>query len=66
MKYEDMEGIFYLIDSQNNKRFVQIDLDLHGDVWEDFYDLLVAFSRKEEESISYNQVKDELKSYGKL
>ena len=61
-----MEGILYVVDSQNKKRFVQIDLDLYGEVWEDFYDLLIASSRKEEESIPYTQVKDELKSYGKL
>jgi len=61
-----MEGIFYVIDEQGNRRFVQIDLDKHGELWEDFYDLLIAESRKEEESISYNQVKDDLKAYGKL
>ena len=61
-----MEGILYVIDEQGKRRFVQIDLDKYGELWEDFYDLLIAESRKEEESISYNQVKDDLKSYGKL
>jgi len=61
-----MDGILFVVDSQNKKKFVQIDLEMHGDIWEDFYDLLVASSRKEEETIPYNQVKDELKSYGKI
>ena len=61
-----MEGIFYIIDDQNKKRFVQIDLDKYGELWEDFYDILVATLRKEDESIPYDQVKDELKLYGKL
>lgn len=52
--------------SITKKKFVQIDLDIHRDLWEDFYDILVASSRKEEESIPYDQVKDELKAYGKL
>jgi len=61
-----MEGIFYILDDQNKKRFVQIDLDKYGDLWEDFYDILIASSRKDEERIPYDQVKDELKTYGKL
>ena len=61
-----MEGIYFVIDEQNNRRFVQIDLNIHGEVWEDFFDLLVAESRKEEETISYDHVKKELKKYGKI
>jgi hypothetical protein len=61
-----MDGILYVIGDENKKKFVQIDLNLHGDLWEDFYDILVATSRESEESIPYNQVKNELKTYGKL
>ena len=57
-----MEGIFYITDDQNNKRFVQIDLDMYGELWEDFYDIVVASLRKDEESIPIDQVKDELKA----
>lgn len=61
-----MDGILFVIDDLNHKRFVQIDLDKHGALWEDFYDLLVAESRKTEETISYDLVKDELRKYGKI
>jgi hypothetical protein len=61
-----MEGILYVVDDKDQKRFVQIDLSIHGVIWEDFYDLLVANSRANEESIAYDVVKDELKKYGKL
>lgn len=61
-----MEGIYYVMDDKGQKRFVQIDLSIHGEIWEDFYDLLVSNSRENEESISYDVVKDELKKYGKL
>ncbi len=40
-----MDGILFVIDDQSRKRFVQIDLDKHGALWEDFYDLLVAWVR---------------------
>ena len=58
-----MEGIFYVLDDQNNKRFIQIDLSIHGELWEDFYDLLIASDRKEEESVPYDQVKVVLKNW---
>jgi len=61
-----MEGIFYVVDDKDQKRFVQIDLSIHGEMWEDFYDLLVSNSRENEETISYDVVKGDLKKYGKL
>ena len=36
-----MEGIQFLIDEKGNKKAVLIDLDKHGDLWEDFYYRLV-------------------------
>ncbi len=61
-----MDGIRYVIDDHEKKRFVQIDLDIHGELWEDFLDILVAESRQHEETLSFDQVKDELKKYGKI
>ncbi len=61
-----MEGILYVVDEQNNKIFVQIDLGIYGEIWEDFYDIIVAMSRQNDESVPYDQVKEELKLYGKL
>ena len=59
-----MEGIFFLVDETNQKRFVQIDLKIHEELWENFYDILIAESRMNEENIPYDVVKDQLSKYG--
>lgn len=46
-----MEGINYVLDDKNEKIAVQIDLTRYGDIWEDFYDSLIAELRKGEEKI---------------
>jgi hypothetical protein len=61
-----MEGILYVTYERGQKRFLQIDLNIHGKLWDDFYDLLIANTRDNEKSIPYDVVKDELKKYGKL
>lgn len=51
-----MDGILYLTDSNDKRRFVQIDLDKYGGEYlEDLIDGLIAESRKHEESISLEQ-----------
>lgn len=63
----DMDGIYYLTDEQNKKRYVQIDIDKYGgERLEDFIDGLIAESRKDEESIPLEEVLTELKSKGDL
>ena len=52
-----MEGILYLTDENNNKKFVQIDLDKYGEIWADFQDILIAESRKDDEKITLEEVK---------
>lgn len=61
-----MEGILYVTDQNNKKRFVQIDLEKHGEIWEDFYDGLMAEMSKSEESVSLEQLGEELKAEGLL
>ena len=51
-----MDGIHFIKDENGQARFVQIDLSIHEELWEDFYDLLVAEQRKDEESIPFEQV----------
>lgn len=64
---EKMEGILYLTDDQNKKRFVQIDLDKYGGEYlQDLIDGLVAESRKNEESIPFDEAMRQLKEAGKL
>ncbi len=61
-----MEGINYLTDDKNEKIAVQIDLRKYGELWEDFYDSLIAEMRKEEEKIPLEEVIRGLKAKGKL
>ncbi|WP_202927895.1 hypothetical protein [Cyclobacterium roseum] len=61
-----MKGINYVTDDKNRKVAVQIDLKKHGDLWEDFYDNLIAELRKGEEKIPLEDVIRDLKNDGKL
>ena len=61
-----MKGINYVTDDKNKKVAVQIDLKKYGDLWEDFYDNMIAELRKDEEKIPLEDVIKELKKHGKL
>lgn len=61
-----MEGINYVTDDKNKKVAVQIDLRKYGEIWEDFYDSLIAEMRKEEEKIPLEDLIKDLKAQGKL
>ena len=51
-----MKGVTFITDETHKKRFVQIDLDKYGEIWEDFYDVLIAESRKDEPSKPLGEV----------
>ena len=61
-----MKGISYVTNDENKKVAVLIDLNEHGDLWEDFYDGLIAEQRKDDDLISLDQLKQELKNEGRL
>lgn len=61
-----MKGISFVTNEENKKVAVLIDLREHGDLWEDFYDGLIAEQRKDDELISLDQLKQELKNEGRL
>ncbi|MEQ8478730.1 hypothetical protein [Fulvivirga sp.] len=64
-----MKGITFIKDETHNKRFVQIDLDQlekHQNKVEDLLDAIIAESRKDDEEISWEDVKKQLKAAGKL
>jgi hypothetical protein len=65
-KSKAMEGIKYVMDEQNRKVAVQIDLEKYGELWEAIYDAIVAESRKDEESVDWEEAKQNLKDEGKL
>ena len=56
-----MEGIHYVTDARGRRKAVQIDLEMHGDLWEDFHDAVVARSRENEPRESFESVKERLR-----
>jgi hypothetical protein len=55
-----MKGIQFVIDDTGTRKAVLIDLEEWGELWEDFYDLLVSRSRREESEITWEELKAEL------
>jgi hypothetical protein len=61
-----MKGINFIVDEQKQKIAVVIDLKNYGELWEDFYDVLLAEQRKDEPRDALENVKAELLKKGKL
>ena len=61
-----VEGIRFVINERGEKTAVQIDLEKHGDLWEDIYDTLLARARAEEPREPFDEVKQRLIDQGKL
>ena len=55
-----MQGIDFVIDEKGIKKAVLIDLEKWGEVWEDFYDILISKQRENEEEIGWEDLKQEL------
>ena len=60
-----MTGIHYVTDEEGRKVAVQIDLREHAELWEEFEDLLVSESRRNEDSIPIEQIEEKLLQRGK-
>lgn len=61
-----MSGIQYITNEGGKKTAVLIDLKKCADLWEDFFDHMVAASRAKEPRESLAKVKARLKRLGKL
>jgi len=61
-----MKGIQFIVDDEGRKTAVLIDLREYGELWEDFYDSLMARARAGEPRESLGTVKEHLKAQGKL
>lgn len=61
-----MEGIHFVTNAKGQKIAVQIALKKFGELWEDFYDNLVAIQRAKEPRESFESVKEKLKRKGKI
>ncbi len=56
-----MKGVEFVVDDSGKKKAVIIDLGQWGELWEDFYDILVSESRKSEPTIPWSELKAEMK-----
>jgi hypothetical protein len=56
----ELEGIQFVVNSHGEKTAVIIDLTEHSQAWEDFYDGLIADSRRGEPTISLENLRQEL------
>ena len=63
---QTMDGIIYLRDESSGRRFAQIDLDQYGEDLEDFLDGLIVKARRNEETVTLEEVAEELIKAGKL
>jgi len=48
------------VDDSGKKKAVLIDLEQWGALWEDFYDILVSESRKNEPTVPWSELKAEM------
>lgn len=55
-----MKGIEYVVDETGDRKAVLIDLSEHGELWEDFYDTLLAKEREREPRETLAEVKEKL------
>jgi hypothetical protein len=53
-----MEGLSYIVDDRGRKRAVVVDLERHGDLWEDVYDAMIAEAREGEDRLDWESVRD--------
>jgi hypothetical protein len=53
-------GFHFLVDDNGNKTAVLIDLKKHRRLWEDFYDLLIIESRRDEPRVDWQTAKQRL------
>jgi hypothetical protein len=61
-----MEGIHFVTNEKGRKIAVQIDLDRHGELWENIQDQLLAEERTGDKREPYASVRKRLVRAGKL
>ncbi len=60
----EMKGIEFVVDDKGKKKAVLIDLSEWGELWEDFYDILISESRKNEPKVSWEELEKEIELTG--
>lgn len=64
-----MKGVTILTDEKKKRKFLQADIKAiinNPNQFEDFIDVLIAESRKDEKKVSWETAKKQLKKAGKL
>lgn len=61
-----LEGIQFVTNAAGERTAVLIDLKRYGELWEDFYDALIARQRADEPREPLESVRKVLKRLGKL
>ncbi len=61
-----MKGIQFVTDDSGRRTAVLISLAEWGELWEDFYDVIVSESRKNGPVISWEELKAEMADAGDL
>jgi len=57
-----MKGVQFIIDKQGNPTSVIVDLDILGDKWEHIYETMRSEAPDDEPTMSWQQVKAELRA----
>ena len=52
-----MKGIRYIVDNKGRRTAVILDLKIHGELWEDICDHLIALQRLKEPRVPFAEVK---------
>jgi hypothetical protein len=55
-----LRGIQFVVDDKGRKSAVLIDLKEWGEVWEDIYDILVSRARRDEPTVTWEELKAEM------
>ena len=61
-----MKGVTYYYDEKGEPIAVLIDLKKNPEVWEDFYDFMTLEERRDEPTLSLEEVEKRLKKLGKI
>jgi len=61
MEAPTVRGVEYVIGEGGEKKAVMIDLATWGKLWEDFQDVIVAESRKDEPTVAWDSLKAEMR-----
>lgn len=57
-----LKGVQYLVDGSGKRTAVVLSLEEWGELWEDFYDVLVSEARKDEPIVSWETLKEEIEN----